>query len=170
MKVLCMAGILTAIMAASTMLASGLEKLSGYFAEKVREAQTGEEITEQGETSSEESEEETGRKKEKEFEIYRNEFAPPIEGMSEDNRDFINGSTKGMFLKSLADTLFTENGGVVDVEKVTVGTSRGSMNGEVSCEVTVQLRDEARHYICAYNPAFQFYVITEEAEDVLQTE
>ena len=170
MKVLCMAGILTAIIAASTMLAFGLEKLSGYFVEKVREAQTEEETAEQGETSSEESEEETGRKKEKEFEIYRNEFAPPIEGMSEDNRDFINGSTKGMFLKSLADTLFTENGGAVHVEKVTGGTSRGSMNGEVSCEVTVQMRDEDRHYICAYNPAFQFYVITEEEADVLQTE
>lgn len=167
---MCMAGMLAAIMAVSTMLAFGLEKLSGYFVEKVRETQTEEETAEQGEISSEESEEETGRKKEKEFETYRNEFAPPIEGMSEDNRDFINGSTKDMFLKSLADTLFTENEGAVDVEKVTVGISRGSMNGEVSYEVTVQLKDEARHYICAYNPAFQFYVITEEAKDVLPTE
>lgn len=168
---MCMAGMLAAIMTVSIMLTLGLEKLSGYLLEKVRDMQTEEETARQTEDKfAEESGNEAERKKEKEFEIYRNEFAPPIEGMSEDNRDFINGSTKGMFLKSLADTLFTENGGAVHVEKVTVGTSRGSMNGEVSCEVTVQMRDEDRHYICAYNPAFQFYVITEEAEDVLQTE
>lgn len=174
MKILCMAALLAAIVAASTMLAAGMKKLSGYLLEKVQEeAARGEdeEETEQGTDVPEETADIEKERREKEFQDYRNKFSPPVRGMSEENRDFINGDTKASFLEGLADTLFMEYGRAVDVAEVLIGNCRNRMNGEVAYEISVRTAEGTGNYVCAYNPAYGSYIITKkEAGDVLQTE
>lgn len=174
MKILCMAALLAAIVAASTMLASGMKNLSGYLLEKVQEEAAREmdaEETEKKTDVPEGTEDIESERREKEFQDYRNKFSPPVRGMSEENRDFINEDTKASFLEGLADTLFMEYGSTVDVAEVLIGDCRNRMNGEVSYEISVQMEKETGNYICAYNPAYGSYIITKkEAGHVLQTE